>query len=907
VTGPLPPRAWFRSDAPALPLDGEWAFRFSDVPGATDFADPRFDDSPWDRLPVPSHWQLHGYGAPAYTNLAYPFPIDPPRVPDENPTGDYRRRFRVPSGWPPGKAVIRFDGVDSHLQAWLNGQELGEAMGSRLTHEFEVGEILRAGADNVLAVRVRQWSAGSYVEDQDMWWLSGIFRPVTLIARPEHSVTDFFVHAHHDGTLRIDADSDAPARVVVPDLGIDVPAGETVGTRAEPWSAELPRLYEAELRTDTETISLRIGFRTVHIAGGELRVNGRRVRLRGVNRHDWDPDRGRAVTEEQMRRDVELMKRHNVNAVRTAHYPPHPRFLELCDEHGLYVVLECDLETHGFMLAAWRRNPSDEPAWRDAYLDRMRRTVEAHKNHASVVMWSLGNESGSGANLGATARWTRERDPSRPLHYEHDRSCRDVDVYSRMYATHAEVDAIGRREEPPLDDPADDARRRTMPFVLCEYAHAMGTGPGGLAEYQALLERHPRCAGGFVWEWIDHGIRRPEGDFAYGGDFGEPLHDGNFVADGLLLPDRTPSPGLDEVKRAFAPVAIEIHDGRVRVENRYDFRALDHLAFEWAFEVEGERAAGGPLEGGTLPPPPPARGESWVTVRAVDAGHEVAWGQARVSPPSAPDTTGHELGDAEFDDRTGRLVRLGPLELHGPRLDVWRAPTDNDVGTFGPEQLASTWRKAGLHRMTERVDDIARTRDSLVVRTRVAAAGHDRAFRVTYTWTQGLLCTIETTPEGDWPFPLPRLGARMELPCNLGRVEWFGLGPGEAYADARLAVRVGRFKTTVDAWQTPTVMPQENGNRSEVRWAHLSGGNTPGLRIEGRPHVELTVRRWTSEDLDEARHLSELVPRDRVYVNVDLAQHGVGTGACGPAVLPPYRLNARPAAYAFALRATTPR
>ena len=864
----LEPRAWFRSDAPRLPLDGEWDFRLAG------------SGPEWGRLPVPSHWQLRGHGRPAYTNIGYPFPVDPPNVPGENPTGEYRTTFRTPSDWPDGEGVLRFDGVDSHLEAWLNGRRLGEATGSRLTHEFEVGGLLRA--ENALEVRVRQWSRGSYLEDQDMWWLSGIFRPVTLLAP---RIRDVFVHAAHDGTIRIDADPQG--RVVVPGLGVDAATGETIRTRAEPWNAEEPRLYDAEVHAAGEVARLKVGFRTVSIEDGQLRVNGRRVRLRGVNRHEWDPDDGRAVTEATMREDVRLMKAHNVNAVRTSHYPPDPRFLELCDEHGLYVVLECDLETHGFQRVGWRRNPTADPAWREDCADRMRRTVERDKNHPSVIVWSLGNEAGMGENLGAMAAYARGRDPSRPLHYEHDWTCRHVDLYSRMYATHEEVDAIGRGEEPALDDPELDARRRAMPFLHCEFAHAMGTGPGGLAEYQALHERHPRIAGGFVWEWIDHGIRRPEGDFAYGGDFGEPLHDGNFVADGLVLPDRTPSPGLDELKRAYAPVVVDVApDGGHALENRYDFKDLSHLRIERE-EIEDE-------------------GERWLTVRALDGGREVAWGQAQLAPRRPARRARDELGDVEFGD-DGRLVRIGELRLDGPRLDTWRAPTDNDVGTFGPEKLAAAWRKAGLHRMTERVDDVVATASHVVLRTRVAAAGHDRCLNVRYRWTPGLLCTITVEPEGEWPFPLPRLGARMALGGAIERVEWFGLGPGEAYADARLAARVGRHERTVDAMQTPTVMPQENGNRSEVRWAELTGPGTPGLRIEGRPHFELTARRWTSEALDAARHQADLTPRDRVFVNADLAQHGVGTGACGPAVLPPYRLEPRPATYAFALRVTTPR
>ena len=604
-------RAFLRSDAPAIALDGDWAFRLS--PRATapaDFADPGFDDAGWDRLPVPSHWQLHGYGAPAYTNVAYPFPVDPPHVPDENPTGDYRVRFRVPADWAGTDAVLRFEGADSCLRAWLNGTELGVSMGSRLPAEFDVGPLLRPGEENVLAVRVHQWSAGSYLEDQDMWWLSGIFRGVTLLARPAGAIDDVFVHAGYDhetgaGTLRVD--TDVPARITVPELGIDVAAGEQVRVDAvEPWSAEVPRLYDAAVAAGGERVALRIGFRTVVVEDGLLKVNGRRVLLRGVNRHEFDPDHGRVVSEELMRRDVLLMKAHNVNAVRTAHYPPHPRFLELCDELGLYVIDECDLETHGFFVLGWRRNPSDDPRWEAAYVDRMRRTVERDKNHASVILWSLGNESGSGRNLSAMAAWAHERDPSRPLHYEHDWSCRDVDVYSRMYADHAEVDAIGRREEELLDDPYLDGRRRhELPFILCEYAHAMGNGPGGLSEYQELFERHPRCQGGFVWEWIDHGLRQrtPDGGerFAYGGDFGEPLHDGNFVADGLLFPDRTPSPGLLEFKKVIEPVRIEGDAGRLRVTNLHDFRDLSHLAFEWVLEAEGEPVAQGTLDVGPVP------------------------------------------------------------------------------------------------------------------------------------------------------------------------------------------------------------------------------------------------------------------------------------------------------------------
>ena len=909
---------------------------------------------------MPSHWQLHGHGAPAYTNVAYPFPVDPPHVPSDNPTGEYRLRFRLPAGWDAERTVLRFEGVDSWCRVWLNGAELGHAGGSRLPVEFDATAVLAApGEDNLLAVRVPQWSAGSYLEDQDMWWLSGIFREVRLLARPAGAIDDWFVHAGYDhrtgaGSLRVEAA--VPARVTVPELGVDVAAGETARLPAvEPWSAESPRLYDGQLASAGERVALRIGFRAVAVADGLLTVNGRRVLLRGANRHEFHPDRGRAVDEATMLADVLLMKRHNLNAVRASHYPPHPRFLELCDEYGLYVVDECDLETHGFEPVGWRGNPADDPRWQDALVDRMRRMVERDKNRPSVILWSLGNESGVGRNLAAMAGWARRRDPSRPLHYEGDRSSPDVDVYSRMYPTHAEVDAIGRGQEPPLDDPALDARRRAMPLILCEYAHAMGNGPGGLWEYQELFERHPRCQGGFVWEWIDHGLRAHTADgrehFAYGGDFGEPLHDGNFVADGLLFPDRTPSPGLDELKKVVEPVRITADPaGGIRIANLHDFRDLSHLAFSWTLEAEGAEVAAGALEVPSvapgeqatvpLPPLPPTEVESWLTVQALlatdhpwaPAGHEIAWGQLPITPapgnpgapephrviPGPPNREGSPtaaqsaavvhipltVGAGVFDPATGRLLRIGGIEVEGPRLDLWRAPTDNDHGLHGEEALEPLWRRVGLHRLQHRVDRVALEGDVLVARSRVAPAATDLGMATTYRWSAvpgGLRLEVRVVPEGDWPCPLPRLGLRMGVPAGLRRVEWFGRGPGEAYADTGRAARVGRFTASVEALQTPYLRPQENGNRRDVRWARIGDGPGTAIRLEGEPTFDLTVRPWTSEHLDQARHPTDLRPDDRVWVNLDHAQQGIGSASCGPGVLPTYRLDPVPATFAIRL------
>ncbi|MFJ8023576.1 glycoside hydrolase family 2 TIM barrel-domain containing protein [Streptomyces sp. NPDC096311] len=963
--GRQPARAAFTSDASLLDLTGRWRFHLApDLPRTTEgFEKPDFDDSSWETIAVPSSWQLDGlpdaprFGSPAYTNQIYPFPLDPPQVPDANPTGEYRRAFDRPENWPDGRTVLRFEGVDSCFAVWLNGVLLGDGKGSRLPTEFDVTGALRPGR-NLLAVRVHQWSAGSYLEDQDMWWLSGIFRPVTLLSRPHGSLLDFHVHADYDhltgtGVLSIDT-SGSPARLFVPELGIaDAdPAGPHTVPGVEPWSAEQPRLHHGELVTDGERIPLWIGFRRIEVEGGLILANGRPLLFRGVNRHEWHPDTGRTLTQDDMLADVLLMKRHNINAVRTSHYPPDSAFLDLCDEYGLWVIDECDLETHGFFLVGWQGNPSDDPRWREAFLDRMRRMVERDKNHPSVVMWSLGNESGHGANLEAMAAWARDRDPERLIHYEGDDNCGYTDVYSRMYVEYDELGLIARGQDAVTRDPALDARRRRLPFILCEYAHAMGNGPGGLREYQEIFENHRRMHGGFVWEWIDHGIRRRTADgrdyIAYGGDFGEPVHDGNFVCDGLVFSDRTPSPGLLEYQKTVEPVRISVDSDQraVRVHNLFHTWDTGRLRFRWRIEDDGRHQADGRLDVPVLPAgaavevawpdaltaacrlPRADHVERWLTVTAelatdepwAPAGHEIAWAQAEIAGHARaatggparllPPVTGKpalELGPARFDSISGALRRIGDLEVEGPALDLWRAPTDNDLLTFGGP-VADDWRKAGLDRLEHRVVTVRTTSTEIRVTTRTAPAGADFAMLADYVWTADaddpsqLLLLLDTSPVGSWPCPLPRIGIRLALPADIRTVDWFGLGPGEAYADTTAAVRVGRHRADIDELQTPYAFPQENGNRRQVRRARLSDDRGNGLTVTAAPYADLTVRRWTSEDLDAARHTTDLRPRNRVYVNLDAAQHGIGSGSCGPRVQPQYELNARPITLALGFR-----
>lgn len=1011
-------RSWLHSDAPSLSLDGQWRFRLlPGVPGtpggrgalpagegAEAMAAAEYDDAAWGAIAVPSHWVLEGdgeHGRPIYTNVQFPFPIDPPFVPDENPTGDYRRTFELPAQWlaagpgGAGRVVLRFDGVESRYKVWVNGTEIGWGAGSRLAQEFDVTDAVHAGR-NTVAVRVHQWSAGSYLEDQDQWWLPGIFRSVTLQSRPAGGIEDVWLRtgfrpggggpSDHGGAGTIEPEVRAPAssfpvRLSVPELGIDV-EWATPGDVApvavpavEPWTAETPRLYDATVASAAETVSLRIGFRTVQIVGDQFLVNGRKVVFHGVNRHETHPTRGRAFDEDFAREDLALMKRSNVNAIRTSHYPPHPRLLELADELGFWVILECDLETHGFERHGWAKNPSDEPMWRDALLDRIERTVERDKNRPSIVMWSLGNESGTGQNLAAMSAWVHARDSGRPVHYENDYAGAYTDVYSRMYATLPEVETIGRDgDTTPLlgCSPAEGARQRSKPFVLCEYVHAMGNGPGNIAFYEDLVRRYPRLHGGFVWEWRDHGIaaRTPDGTeyFAYGGDFGEEVHDGNFVLDGLVLSDSTPSPGLFEFKAVVAPVdftfsGLEPGSGgkpAVRVANLRHTADLGDLAFRWRLEDDGapvasgefavEGADGGPLAAGAaavVPLPVSAEGcsgEVWLTVEAVLAhdaawapsGHEVASAQARLAVPapralpfaagaaagewrSAVGAGRLALGPAVFEE--GRLVELAGLPVDGPRLELFRAPTDNDRGWFvgsyidgdpwapngagipgtgkpGPSS-AERWQSAGLHRLHGRVEAVEACGDRAVrVRTRYAAADGVATVAVEEHWLldddgddAALWLRLDLDPSTGWDGVWPRVGVRFGMPAEVDAAQWFGLGPRESYPDSLEAALVGRYEAGIDDLAVPYARPQETGHRSGLRSLDLLRGAEPWVRFDAFADAMdrlpgFTLSRHTAQELAAAGHPHELPASTRSWLYLDAAQHGLGTRSCGPDVWP---------------------
>lgn len=964
--GALPPRAFLDSDAARLSLNGTWKFRL--FPGVRTAPEAGWqlgqDPSGFTELPVPSSWPMHGHGNPAYTNIQYPFPVEPPQIPEANPIGQHVFEFTAGPEFIQ-RSVLRFDGIESAGTVWLNGQRLGTTRGSRLAHEFDVAGVLTEGA-NVLAVEVAQFSGASYLEDQDMWWLPGIFRDVTLQARPAGGIDDVFVHAEFDhlrgeGILRVEASRNGEAIdavVRIPELGLEVEAGaEHVIPGIEPWSAEVPKLYAASVSTAAESVELQLGFRSIAIEDAQFKVNGKRILLSGVNRHEHDPKLGRAVPRERMVSELRLMKQHNINAIRTSHYPPHPEFLALADQLGFYVVLECDLETHGFESGGWKQNPSDDPQWEAALLDRMRRTVERDKNHASVIMWSLGNEAGAGRNLGAMSRWTKQRDPSRPIHYESDRSSVYVDVYSRMYATHEETELIGQGMEEPLEDPALDARRRAMPFVLCEYVHAMGNGPGGMSEYQELFDRYPRLMGGFVWEWLEHGIAVIGTDgrehFAYGGDFGEEIHDGNFVTDGLVDANRKPRPGLLDFKKVIEPLTLSVAAdwSGFTLRNGFDFADTSPFGFQYAVVADGVTLEGGSVTSVPLAPGEnvfvelpagllqlPAGSPAVLTVSAVlnedtdwaEAGHEIAWGQASAnlnSPGSlsaqvSVEEEGNELrlGPATFDRVTGELKRLGDLAVEGMKVTLWRAPTDNDLGREwsdpDPRTIERRWLDAGLNRLHSRLISISAVStddggEELLVRTRMAPADKQYGVLVDYAWTSdGTSVSLKTSvrPDGDWidrrtAVRWARVGVELVLGAGTQNVEWFGQGPYQSYPDTGQGTRLGWYALPLDEMDVDYVRPQEAGARSAVRSAslELDGGS---LSIAGDDFA-LTVRPYSQQVLDDATHREDLTRDGRSYIYLDCARDGVGTAACGPGALEPYQLTPRDVDFTVVLTAGT--
>lgn len=950
----LPPRAALKTDAATTNLNGLWRFRW--LPRVVDpEAVPEFDQREEELIPVPASFVMphldkflkKSHGLPSYTNVNFPFAIDPPYPPDENGVGEYQRDVNWDS--PPASAVLRFDGIEGAADVWWNNLYLGSVRGSRLPSEFDLTGI--AQKKNTLTVRVYTFSAASYLEDQDEWWLPGIIRDVSVIARPTVSIEDVAIRADWiDGvaTLRVQVKTNQPESAHAIQLQLVetqtlLKANET-STIANvlAWTAETPNLYTLRVSSvidsqEGEIVEVKFGFRTVTIEDSMLKVNGVPIQLRGVNRHEHHPLFGRAVPEQTVREELALMKRSNINAIRTSHYPPASLLLNLADEMGFWVIDECDLETHGFGRVDWVDNPTDDVNWESAIVDRARRMVERDKNHPCIIMWSLGNEAGVGCNLAAMAKTMKSIDDSRPLHYEGDQSCEHVDVWSMMYPPVDFVEQVGLGEEEALEDANLEARRRKMPLVLCEYAHAMGTGPGGLSEYQEVFDKYPRLIGGFVWEWLEHGITTFENGVAktnYGGDFGELVHDGNFVIDGLVSSDRKPRAGLIDLAAVYTPVTLTLSDSgsKLTMISRLDHSDTSHLSLHWEFRDEQEKINSGviayqPLSArqtAVLQMPEEAvsilqeragvlsvwlefNENSW----AIPAGWVVSTAQC-TSPLGAYQELAMAPGDSrapgslsdqlEICAETGSPLRIGTIVIADWALTLWRAPTDNDLRAAWREgefpAVAERWKILGLDRLTSRLLSIENlSTDVVQVRTRVGAAATNAAVDCTWTWTlkpSGLQLNLDTLPNNHWPTVWSSHWARAGIEFTIeatsdASVDWFGKGPGPAYPDTGQGARLGWFSSTIDQMQERTVRPQESSRRASVSSMRIAHS----LNAKFSPPVGLTVRPWSPYEIAQTTHDHLLGASSTAHIVFDFACSGVGTAACGPGVLPKYQLPAQ--------------
>jgi beta-galactosidase len=973
---------WFKS------LNGSWKFHWSRNPAErpVDFHRPDFDISEWDEIPVPSNWQLHGYGYPIYTNIPYAWgDPDPPYVPhDFNPVGSYRREFTVPEDWDGRQVMLHFAGVDSAFYLWINGHDVGYSQGSRTPAEFNITPYLQPGT-NVVAAAVYRYSDGSYLECQDFWRISGIFRDVFLFSAGDPGIRDFEVQSGLDEDYRngrldlkvwlrafgesppsvsieaelLDADGDKVLESLHTEaafednLEITAELGADVAKPAK-WSAEEPNLYTLLLTLKDsegsvlEVLTSKVGFRTSEIKDGQLLVNGVPILIKGTNRHEHDPVTGHVVSRESMIRDIELMKQFNINAVRTSHYPNVPEWYELTDLYGLYVIDEANIESHGIGYDP-DETLGNKVEWTKAHLDRTVSMVERDKNHPSIIIWSLGNEGGDGVVFGATSWWIHDRDPSRPVHYERAELLPHTDIYAPMYAR---IDDIVEYAETYSD----------RPLILCEYTHAMGNSNGNLVDYWDAIYAHRQLQGGFVWDWVDQGLlkevpgRPGETFYGYGGDF-EPegvYHDDNFLMNGLVSADRTPHPGLYEVKKVYQYIRtkpVDLAAGQIEIENLYDFVNLDFVSGSWTVMADGEVLAEGELpqlETGpaqteivTIPLPeitPEPGVEYWLNLSYrlteatlwAEAGHEVAWEQFKL-PIEAPDlatdvaampeltlgetdqtvtVSGSELR-VQIDKTTGLMdsyrYRGEELIRSGPRPYFWRAPTDNDRGNDMPERAAA-WREAS-HNWVVTGTDVDRIGPSeLRIRVQGSLPAVESTNEIIYTvYGNGEVEIHNSFQPGEADLSeLPRFGMQMTVPADLDTMTWYGRGPHESYWDRKAGAAVGLYSGSVEDQYFDYSEPQENGNKTDVRWVSLTRSDGTGLQAVGQPLLSVSAHRFTTEDMEEAKHLYEMQPRDFVTVSLDYKQTGVGgDDSWGARPHPQYTLDPRPYSYSFRLRPTS--
>lgn len=971
-------------------LNDEWRFRFYNAPEQVPESWVTEDCADSVPMPVPSNWQMQGFDTPIYTNVTYPFAVNPPFVPQQNPTGCYSLTFDVNEDWlERGQTRIVFDGVNSAFYLWCNGSWVGYSQDSRLPAEFDLSAVLKPG-QNRLAVMVLRWCDGSYLEDQDMWRMSGIFRDVTLLHKPDTRIADY----HYATELNAECDR-AMLRVEVALEGAQYaecevavtlwrddekcasatarPGSAIVDERGgwaervslsmpvvdpELWSAEIPSLYRLTITlVDAqgqviECEACDVGFRKVEISNGLLRLNGKPLLIRGVNRHEHHPENGQVMDEATMRRDIELMKQHNFNAVRCSHYPNHPLWYRLCDRYGLYVVDEANIETHGMVPMS---RLADDPRWLPAMSERVTRMVQRDRNHPSIIIWSLGNESGHGANHDALYRWLKTTDPTRPVQYEGGgANTAATDIVCPMYAR---VD----QDQPFPAVPKWSIKKwigmpdETRPLILCEYAHAMGNSFGGFAKYWEAFRRHPRLQGGFVWDWVDQALSKKDEQgnafWAYGGDFGDTPNDRQFCLNGLVFPDRTPHPALFEAQRAqqfFTFTLVSTSPLVIEVASDYLFRTADNEHLSWTMTRDGEVIERGEVAlsiapQGTqrlaIPAPalPPLPGEVWLNVEIVQtratpwspANHRCAWAQWQLPAPlyvapaksagTAPVLTVNdhqfEIAHREqrwiFDRTTGNLIQwwnAGRETLLSPLEDnVTRAPLDNDIGVseatrIDPNAWVERWKAAGMYELTARVAqcDAQQLDQEVLITTLHVLEYRDKALFVSRkAWRiddRGVLHgEVQVEVASDIPEP-----ARIGLTCQLAQtpdsVRWLGLGPHENYPDRKLAAQQGRWVLPLEAMQTPYIFPTENGLRCDVRELEFGAH-----RLAGDFHFSLS--RYGQRQLHDASHWHLLREEPGCWLNLDAFHMGVGgDDSWSPSVSPEFLLPRRQLRYTFSWR-----
>ena len=907
-------------------LNGEWRFAYFE----------RDIDVPekivhWDTIPVPSCWQILGYENPNYTNINYPYPCDQPYVPDNNPCGVYEREFEVESKW--GRLYFVFEGVSSCAFLSVNGVYVGYTQGSHLQAEFDITDYVHEGT-NTVTVKVLKWCCGSYLEDQDVFRHNGIFRDCYILQRPEDHLYDIEM-IPNEKEINIKIDGAAKVSIYAQDLLLmqDDIMNEYTYEVPNPifWNAEKPFLYKAVLERNGEEIVLQVGLRKIEISEKyELLINGTAVKLFGVNHHDTHKYNGWCQTDEELYQDLKLMKELNINCVRTSHYPPTPNFIQMCDEIGLYVICETDIETHGIL----RRYPNVEyrfdvestdwpgsnPEWEKEHIERMERMVECFKNHTSIIMWSTGNESGHGCNHEKMIHWTKERDDSRLVHCE-DASRkgdnRNADVHSRMYLSLKELEACMN----------DDELKR--PVFLCEYSHAMGNGPGDVCDYVELFDRYPKAIGGCVWEWADHVVVK-DGVQKYGGDFeGELTHDGNFCCDGMVFADRTLKAGSYEVKAAYQPIKTKYEDGKLSVYNRYDFTNLKEYEICYWIEIDGIKQDVNKVSLSIEP-------HTWATVDVEYELQDCKYGtflnvelskngmvyaktQHALPCNVIKDVCLADINLREdklyiyaegknfkyvFSKHLGMFVSMiveGEEQLAGePKLSAFRAPTDNDIHMKALWANCNVWQGENLDCVFSKVYSCGIEGGKIVVQGSLAGVSRLPFFRHTLTVRisedGAVKFSLNGTVREDTVW-LPRLGYEFELPKSACEFQYYGRGPIENYSDMCHWALVGMYQSSADEEYVNYVRPQEHGNHTNVKMLRI--GKLEILSEEG---MEINVSNYSTDRLYKAEHTDELQKDGKIHLRIDYKVSGIGSNSCGPVLLEKHRLKEKQIAFTFTIR-----